>query len=241
MRIFKLVIILTIITFFLLIACTSTPKQATECEKDLQLCQQQLASEQAQFNSDLKSCQMQVAKLINRRGQLEKHLEECQLSASEIVSDKDAAIQREAKLRSLLQTELGDKNVEIEFLKGRLTVRMLNRIMFNSGSAVILPSGQEVLDKLVQALIPTQDTIRVVGHTDNVRIGRQLRAKYPSNWELSAARAASVVRYFQATHEILPQRMEAVGLSKYHPLEDNDNEQNRQRNRRVEIILTAKD
>jgi len=241
MTISKLSITLIISYFLIATGCTSTPKQATSCEKDLNFCKQQLQTSQKQFAIELKQCQQQVTNLINRRDQLEKHLEECQLSAAEVISDKEAARARESKLRSLLQNELGDKNVEIEFLRGRLTIRMLNRIMFNSGSAKILPFGQEALDKLVQALLDTQDKIRVVGHTDNVQIGINLRSRYPSNWELSAARAASVVRYFQIQHGIQPLRMEAIGLSKYHPLENNDSEQNRQRNRRVEIILTTKD
>jgi chemotaxis protein MotB len=225
--------IMLIVSFFLIIAaCSSTPKapKPSPCVNDLTVC-----------NNQLQQCRDQIVSLTDRRDQLVKHLEECQLSAAEVISDKEAARLREAELRVLLQKELADKNVEIEFLKGRLTIRMLNRIMFNSGSADILPIGKNTLDKVVQALVHTKDKIRVVGHTDNVRIGMKLSAKYPSNWELSAARASSVVRYFEGQHQILPTRMEAVGLSEYHPLETNDSDDNRQRNRRVEIILTAKD
>jgi chemotaxis protein MotB len=68
-----------------------------------------------------------------------------------------------------------------------------------------------------------------------------LQKKYPSNWELSAARASSVVRYFQEKHGMDPLRMEAVGLSKYRPVTENTDESARQRNRRVEVILTARD
>jgi len=230
-------ILLCSFILLLISACSTPPKQPTACDKNLAHCQTKLLSSQ----ENLKQCQKNLNSISTRRDQLAKHLEECQLSAAEILSNKEAARVREAELRQLLEKELGDKNVEIEFLKGRLTVRMLNRIMFNSGSADILPSGQEVLDKLVKALVNTRDTIRVVGHTDNVSIGASLLAKYPSNWELSAARAASVVRYFEGKHRIQSTRMEAVGLSKYHPLEKNDSAENRQRNRRVEIILTAKE
>ena len=225
--------IMLIVSFFLFIAaCSSTPKapKPSPCVNDLTVCKNQL-----------QQCRDQIISLTDRRDQLAKHLEECQLSAAEVISDKEAARLREAELRVLLEKELTDKNVEIEFLKGRLTIRMLNRIMFNSGSADILPIGKTTLDKVVQALVHTKDIIRVAGHTDNVRIGMKLSAKYPSNWELSAARASSVVRYFEGQHQIHPTRMEAVGLSEYHPLGTNDSDENRQRNRRVEIILTAKD
>jgi len=221
----------------LITACSTAPKPVSQCEKDRIACTKQLQTHQQQ----LIQCQNQLAETITRRDQLQKHLEECQLSANEVVSDKEAARIREIKLRQLLEKELADKNVEIEFLKGRLTIRMLNRILFDSGSAKILPGGRETLDKLVKALVSNQDKIRVVGHTDNVRIGPKLTSKYPSNWELSSARAASVVRYFQGQHAIQPTRMEAVGLSMYRPLAANDSPENKQRNRRVEIILTAKD
>ena len=199
--------------------------------------QEQLVASQ----QDLTNCQRELSQTQQRVGQLEKHLEECQLKAREIISDKDAARLRESELRQLLRNELNDKSVELEYLKGRLTVRLLDKILFNSGSAHILPSGKEVLDKLVTAIKNTQDHIRIVGHTDDVRISQALQRKYPSNWELSAARASSVVRYFQENHGVDPLRMEAVGLSKYRPVTENSDNASRQRNRRVEVILTARD
>lgn len=215
-------------------ACSTQPKPLSSCEIALTSCQNQLQLEQQK----LLLCQQNIEQLNTRRDQLDKHLEECQLTASEMLRQQQELNSREARLRQLLEQELRDKNVEIENLKGRLTLRMLNRILFDSGSAEILASGRQVLDKVANAITHLQDKIRIVGHTDNVRIGIQLKNRYPSNWELSAARASSVVRYFEEQHQIAPLRLEAVGLSKYHPLAPNDNDENRQRNRRVEIILT---
>ena len=96
-----------------------------------------------------------------------------------------------------------------------------------------------MLDKLASVLKNNDDLIRVEGHTDNVPIGERLKDKYFSNWELSAARAASVVRYFQYGHSIDPVRLEAVGYSEYRPVVENDSDTNRQRNRRVSIELAA--
>lgn len=146
---------------------------------------------------------------------------------------------READLRSRLQSELANRDVEIERLRDQLTVRVLDRILFRSGSADILPAGKQVLDKLASVLKNNDDLIRVEGHTDNVPIGERLKDKYFSNWELSAARAASVVRYFQYGHSIDPVRLEAVGYSEYRPVVENDSDTNRQRNRRVSIELAA--
>ena len=97
-----------------------------------------------------------------------------------------------------------------------------------------------MLDKLVPTVANEDDVIRVVGHTDNVLIGKTLREKYASNWELSTARAVSVVRYFQDRGRIDPKRLEAVGFGAYRPIAANDTAEDRGRNRRVEIVLTAR-
>jgi chemotaxis protein MotB len=93
------------------------------------------------------------------------------------------------------------------------------------------------LDKLAEAVKDGTDVIRVEGHTDDTPISEKLKAKYPSNWELSAARAASVARYFETKHQIDPIRLESLGFSKYHPVAANDTDENKARNRRVEIVL----
>jgi len=145
--------------------------------------------------------------------------------------------QRENQLRERMQKELTDKSVEIEQLRGQLTVRMLDKIVFRSGSADILPEGMEVLDKLVAVIADSTDIIRVEGHTDDTPISDKLKVKYPSNWELSAARASAVARYIETQHHINPKRLESLGFSMYHPVAPNDTDENKQRNRRVEIVL----
>jgi len=152
-------------------------------------------------------------------------------------SKLDALQNQEKQLRERLSKELTDKNVEIEQLKGQLSVRMLDKIVFKSGSADILPQGTEVLDKLADAIKDSTDTIRVEGHTDDTPISDKLKVKYPSNWELSAARASAVARYFETKHFINPKRLESLGFSMYHPVAPNDSDENKQRNRRVEIVL----
>ncbi len=141
------------------------------------------------------------------------------------------------RFRDKFQSEIAARNVEIENLRGQLSFRVLDKILFRSGSADILAEGQHVLAKLADLLTNDDDLIRVEGHTDNVPIGAVLKEKYPSNWELSGARAASVVRYFEINKKIDPTRMEAVGFSMYRPIATGDTPQELQRNRRVEIVL----
>lgn len=165
----------------------------------------------------------------------EKEKEDAQARLAE---ETEALTARETSLRSRLESEISSRSVEIERLRDRLNVRMLDSILFNSGSAKILPEGMKTLDKVAEALLDSNEKIRVEGHTDNVPIREISREKYPSNWELSSARASSVIRYFQSAHAIAPERMEAVGLALYAPIDLNDTDEGRQRNRRVEIVLT---
>jgi chemotaxis protein MotB len=166
--------------------------------------------------------------------------EACKKATEEARQYGEKLKQREADLRGRLQKELTDKDVEISLLRGQLSVSVLDKILFKSGRADILPAGQTVLEKVARVLVQTDDMIRVEGHTDNVPISAALKEKYFSNWELSAARAASVVRYFQlGEHKIEPARLEAVGFAEYRPVAPNDSDANKQRNRRVEIVLTA--
>lgn len=146
---------------------------------------------------------------------------------------------RERELRTRLRREIEARDVEIELLRDQLSVRILERILFDTGKADIRPEGRAVLDKVGPVIAGGDEYVRVEGHTDDVPIGLRLQERYPTNWELAGARGASVVRYFQERHGIDPRRMEAVGHSYYRPVAPNDSPENRQRNRRVEIVLTA--
>ncbi len=91
-----------------------------------------------------------------------------------------------------------------------------------------------VLDALAESLQEIDNHIRIEGHTCNLPINTP---RFPSNWELSAARAIAVLRYFIEKKGISPQRLIAVGYGEYQPLVPNDSEENRRKNRRVEIVI----
>ena len=98
-------------------------------------------------------------------------------------------------------------------------------------------SGRATLDKIVGSLQQASGKrIVIEGYTDNTPIGAGLRARYPSNWELSTARACDVVRYLQA-QGIDPTRLEAAGFGEYQPVAQNDTASGRSRNRRIDIFL----
>ena len=109
-------------------------------------------------------------------------------------------------------------------------------MLFDFGKAAINPGGLDFLNKLAALIQKVPYPVRVEGHTDNVPI-RTVR--FPSNWELSIARAVSVVKYFAESGKINPQRLSAVGYGETRPLMPNDSTTNRARNRRVEIVLVT--
>jgi chemotaxis protein MotB len=130
-----------------------------------------------------------------------------------------------------------DKAIEIMETEEGMLIRMANPILFESGKADLRPEAYEVLERLFGILSTFDAKIRVEGHTDNVPINNE---RYPSNWELSAARAINVLKFFNRLG-IEGERLTAVGHGKFHPLVDNDTPENRSQNRRVEIRVDYKE
>ena len=169
----------------------------------------------------------EIAQLQQRKSMTESKLAGLQSSSNELIS----------KLRKHIKNQ----DVAIEQYKGELSVRLLDRVLFNSGSATIRLEGKEVLAKVGRALKGIQgETIQVVGNTDNVPIASQFRYLFASNWELSADRAAAVVRFFQQKCGLDPKNMEAVGRSFYDPVASNSTPEGRAENRNVEILIKPK-
>lgn len=126
-----------------------------------------------------------------------------------------------------------EKNVEVEVQDDGVLFRLNSEFAFNTAGATLQKEPRSILDKLVSFFKKFPYKIRVEGHTDSVPIKS---AKFPSNWELSAARAVSVARYFQGMG-LPPDRIAATGLGEFHPVGDNVTSEGRAKNRRVEIFL----
>jgi chemotaxis protein MotB len=142
------------------------------------------------------------------------------------------------ELVNSMKDEISQGQIQITRLADRLSVTMVDKILFPSGEAVITPAGLRILHRVGDVLKSTEGKIiRVEGHTDNVAISDKLRSTFPTNWELSTARASNVVRFLQDSVGIEPVRLQAVGLSEYHPVATNETVQGRSQNRRIEIAL----
>lgn len=150
--------------------------------------------------------------------------------------------QTHADLTKSLEAEIAKGEIRIKQVKDRLMINMVDRVLFDSGQAHVKASGLKVLKQLSAILKQTHDRqIRIEGHTDNVPIGAKLKERFPTNWELSTARAISVVRYLIEEGGVDPAKLSAVGYADTQPLASNDTEEGRAANRRIEIILYPKD
>ncbi|MHB9005670.1 MAG: OmpA/MotB family protein [Limisphaerales bacterium] len=154
----------------------------------------------------------------------------------------EAVTQARQSIEDELRRALESKEVTISELQGRLTVDILDRILFDSGEARLKPEGELVLRKLAGVLeqFPNRQ-IHVIGHTDNVPIGANFRARYPSNWELSAARSTAAVRFLCEQAGIDPHRVGAVGYGEFRPLADNSTAEGRATNRRIAVVVLSED
>lgn len=180
-----------------------------------------------------------IGNLEQQKAALKNELE---IKISEISKEKEEQIGRLKnaydKLVADMEKEIEEGQIQITQLADRLSVSMVDRILFPSGKAEITPAGLKVLERVGNALKNTENKIiRVEGHTDNVSIQAKLQEKFPTNWELSAARAINVVRFLQDNTGIEPIRLQAIGMSEFHPVASNKTSGGRSQNRRIEIIL----
>jgi chemotaxis protein MotB len=131
-----------------------------------------------------------------------------------------------------------EKEINLVMTREGLVMRMSEQTLFGLGSADIAVESLPLLQKVGAIISKTAYLIRIEGHTDNLPIHTE---RYPSNWELSTARAVNVLRYFIKNHKVDPRRLAAEGFSEFHPLVANDTAENREKNRRVEIIFIRKE
>jgi len=195
--------------------------------------------------------QDQVQALQAQRSGLEQQKTSLEQQQADLRKQVDALEQQKAQLLTASQQTLSQydslvRNLTEEVKKGELQVRqykdmltvdVAEQLFFDSGRANLKDTGKAVLKKVGDALKGYEDkVIRIVGHTDNVPISKSAQKVFPSNWELSVARATNVVRYLQEVG-IPPERMIASGRAEYQPIAENDTPEGRKKNRRIEITL----
>lgn len=139
-----------------------------------------------------------------------------------------------------LKDEIAAQQIELVETEDTLKVVFIDKILFDSGSVEINEKGKALLRALAASIRQQNDQIVLVeGHTDNMPLSSSLKARFPSNWELSVARAAAVARFLQKEGQLHPRRLSARGYSFYRPVASNKTLEGRRQNRRIEIILSS--
>lgn len=195
----------------------------------------------------------EVAATRAELAELEKRIEDLDASMQELESAKaDMAKSMEAKAGELtevkgsyqkfqeqMKDEIARGEINLEETGGKLRVALVDKILFNPGEAEVSKRGEGVLARVAEALSAIPDKqIQVSGHTDGAPINSKLSAQYPTNWELSAARAVHVVRFLAEKANVPPDRLVASGYGEFHPVASNKTAAGRAKNRRIEILLT---
>jgi chemotaxis protein MotB len=191
-----------------------------------------------QANATREQLEQENQRLSNQVAQLESELDKERTTVEIQKKEISELDQTRQEIENNLKTQIANKDVRIQEIEGKLMVTFVDKILFDSGSVLIKAEGQDVLLRLSESFKNNQDQMIVVqGHTDDVKIGGALLNRFPTNWELSAARATAVVRFLQEKGEISPERLTASGFSYYKPVASNETEEGRKQNRRIEIML----
>lgn len=143
------------------------------------------------------------------------------------------------QLQDKLKSELKSGEVSLSEDGGKLRVGLVDKVLFSSGQATVTKRGENVLARVGSILANITDKqIQVSGHTDQLPIGEKRSKEFPTNWELSTARATNVVRFLQEKANVPGERLVASGFGEFHPVASNKTQAGRAKNRRIEILLT---
>jgi chemotaxis protein MotB len=203
-------------------------RETMEINKQLQGTNAELREKLAVSEAEMKRTkgELTAARALTREleSQKEEELEKLKSTYDELVKS--------------LKGEIEAGEIQIRRMKDRLSVNLESKVLFDSGRADLKATGINVLRKVGAQLAKIEDKrIQIEGHTDNDPIGGSLQKIYPSNWELSTARALAVVHFLQDEVGITPERLSGAGYGEYQPAASNDTREGKAVNRRIEIVL----
>ncbi|MFC2086894.1 OmpA family protein [Bacteroidota bacterium] len=248
----RVFVFLSIISGLLFTSCVSTKKfEASQAKID------KLQNDNANTVSQLKDCNAEVKKLSDEKSSLQDEnsaalndLKELAASSNTTIADqakrlkdleilfqtqKDVMAKLKASISEALMNYKSDE-LSVYYKNGNVYISLEEKLLFKSGSDVVDPKGKEALKTLSKVLNNTKKiTVLVEGHTDNVPISTKL---FEDNWDLSTARATSIVRIMTKDYGFDSSRITASGKGQFHPVKNNDTVGARAANRRTEIILS---
>jgi len=225
----------------LAVAACGIPQETHDAVvKDLENCKSQLASTKGTLQTtegERNKLKDQLDSSGADRDALAKKLGATKMEIDELRKARAMAEQRTKTFRQLLdrlKSMISSGKLQVEIRKGRMIVKMSDKILFDPGKDQIKKEGQQAMMEVTKILASLPDRVyQVAGHTDNIPIRSR---RFKSNWELSTARAVNVVK-FMAENGIDAKRLSAAGYSEYDPVGDNSTDEGRMLNRRIEITL----
>ena len=194
-------------------------------------------------NTYLKNINIKLSQNVERLSQNVERLNSDLKKKKSVIKLQDKVIRllddTKKTISTSLKEEIAAQEIELVEMEDTLKVVLIDKILFNSGSVEINQKGKKILLVVADSVRGHGDqNIMVEGHTDNRPLGPTLMERFPSNWELSAARAAAVVRFLQKEGRLQPERLAAHGYSYFRPVASNQTIKGRHQNRRIEIILS---
>ncbi len=191
----------------------------------------------SQLKQELQKAGKSVDGLMTEKGKMRQALEDAKVRLEELRRAQEAAQKRADLLKNLInkfKRMIDSGDLKIVLRDGRMVLQLRNDVLFDSSKTEVKPAGREALKDVAKVLVTLTDRkLQVVGHTDNQPIQTE---RFPSNWELSTARAVSVVKFLVSAN-VKAEQLSAAGYGEYDPISTGDTDEARAKNRRIEIVL----
>jgi len=225
-------------------ACNAGIKEITDslgtCREEVEAlaaARDEVLADNAALRAQLRGAGSDVDALLEEKSSMSEMLEEANRALDAARERQKEADERDAiynRLRERLQSMIDAGKLNVRIVRGRMVIDLKQDILFPSGSATLSVIGNETLAEVADALSEFTDrNFQVEGHTDDVPIKND---RFPSNWELSTARAVSVAKLF-VDRGIKPENLSAAGYSEFQPRADNASAEGRSLNRRIEVVM----
>jgi chemotaxis protein MotB len=221
-------------------ALDTAKMQNAMAQEEIKNNQQQIKKTEKELESARKqvvTATNELMKLEFRKQDLQEELSESQVQMSMLRSIENETNRRNQiyeKFVDRLKTMIDGGQLTVSIEQGRIVINLPNNVLFKSGSAKLNPEGEEALAQIASVLSQFSDRrFQIEGHTDNKPIKS---ARFPSNWELSTSRALTVI-HLLTEMDVDPENISAAGFGEFRPRADNETEEGRQFNRRIEIIM----
>ena len=234
-----------IILFILFFTCSCVSKsQYSTLEQkynDLDQHNASLQKENDKFKKDKDWFQSKSISLSKQVNELQEENDQLTAKKQELLVQKEIQQQKLQRVMEELNNEISDNEAKTTLLENTVKVELIDKVFFKEGSATVTPEGRKILSRIAPILKNAQNQeIRVIGHTDELPPSSKLSEEYPSNWELSTARATAVIRILQWGYGLDPEKLVAQGVAHYR-MKDivfEGKKTTRKYKRAVEILLT---